>query len=243
MTLLNTVIKFYFNHVYNPVYDKTTAQLTSYQFLQAQCVHSLAVSEHSHILCVGLGTGNELYHLKNAADDIRITGIDYSKNAIKKAAVKGAELGIPVDLHIMDAGRLSFRDELFDAVCCVHVMDFVPDISLVTGEIVRVLKTGGRFVITYPSKMETLGLGTQILRGNNESNQVRAPEKRPATVKAVKMMAILLIGLLYLPLLFRPQKKQMSRDDVAGIFENCRISDYTITEISSYGDFIVSGEK
>lgn len=49
-----------------------------------------------------------------------------------------------------DAARLPFSDEHFDGVICLEVLEHVPDPSLVTKEIARVLKSGGRAWISMP---------------------------------------------------------------------------------------------
>jgi hypothetical protein len=55
-----------------------------------------------------------------------------------------------VDLPAQDLQRLAIADASFSAVICNHVLEHVPDDGAAMGEIARVLRTGGRAIITVP---------------------------------------------------------------------------------------------
>lgn len=53
----------YFNLAYNPVHDFTTAKLHCYQELQRRCIGKLEMRDNDKVLCVGLCTENEVFHI------------------------------------------------------------------------------------------------------------------------------------------------------------------------------------
>ena len=57
------LIEAYFNIIYNPLYDLTTAQLPFYQRLLRACVDKFKFEGNDKVLCVGVGTGNEILHI------------------------------------------------------------------------------------------------------------------------------------------------------------------------------------
>jgi len=157
MRLAEKLVQAYFDSVYNVAYDFTTARLSRFRKLQTRCVAKLMLKEGDRILCVGLGTGNEISHILGVNTGVEVTGVDYSKTALKKALQKAEKLGKKIDLRLMDARCLEFAPGSFDKVLCIHVMDFVGDTQdkeKATREILRVLNNGGQFVITYPSDRE-----------------------------------------------------------------------------------------
>lgn len=229
----------YFNLVYNPVYDFTTGRLNRYQKLQRECVDKLRLGDNDTILCVGLGTGNEISHILSTNRNVSIIGVDYSNTALQKAYKKALRLGKEIEILVMDAQRLQFTTGSFDKVLCLHVMDFIEDKRKAAKEIIRVLKDGGQYVITYPSdKEEKLGcsLLRDIIRDNLKSG------KHP--VKAFfKLVAQMLTGFVYLPLLARPNKSFYSRGELEAMITQLATGDFQIDEDPVYQDFIVYGRK
>ena len=79
------LIRAYFNYAYNPVYDFTTGRLSCYRQLQERCVAKLELEDNDRVLCVGVGTGNEISSILEKNKNVDVVGIDYSKMALKKA--------------------------------------------------------------------------------------------------------------------------------------------------------------
>ncbi|MBE9514470.1 MAG: class I SAM-dependent methyltransferase, partial [Chloroflexi bacterium] len=210
MSFAGKLLETYFDLVYNPVYDFAAARFPRYRELHATCVASLELKDNDRVLCVGLGTGNEALHILQRNRDVNIVGVDFSKTALRKARKKALKWGKEIELLVMDAHQLQFPAESFDKVLCLHVMDFVEDGREVTSEIVRVLKQGGEFVVTYPSAREGLGLGCNLLRDSVSSEL--GSGKRSVRV-LLGFLAQMMVGLVYLPLLLRPKRKSYSRDE------------------------------
>jgi len=240
MSFARKLMQAYFSYAYNPVYDFTIGRLNRYRKLQESCVNKLELEDKDRLLCVGLGTGNEIFHILEINRNVDIVGVDYSSTALQKASKKALMWGKEIDILIMDACRLEFATGSFDKVLCIHVMDFVEENEKVTDEILRVLKDGGQFVITYPSDKEDLKLGINILSDsvrhgiNSGQHRIRA---------LLESLAQMLVGIVYLPLLFRPKRKSYSRSELEAMITQLTTGDFQVEEDSIYQDFIIYGRK
>ncbi|NQY60785.1 class I SAM-dependent methyltransferase [Cognatishimia sp.] len=127
-----------------PVYDRTFGAITNVGRRRAvRYINGL----HGTVLEVGVGTGLSLPHYKS---DLQVTGIDFSTDMLAKAQAKVQQLNLQhvAELRQMDARVLDFSDASFDTVAAMHVLSVVPEPENVMAEIARVLKPGGRVVIT-----------------------------------------------------------------------------------------------
>ena len=239
MNFGDKLVRFYFDRIYNPIYDLTTAQFSAYRSLQGRCTGKFDFEDGDSVLCVGVGTGNEISHILSKGGRVDIVGVDTSARALKRAYQKGLRMGKEVELFNMDARNLEFPEGRFDKALCLHVMDFVDDNEAATGEILRVLKRGGQFVITYPSHKEGMKLGINILRdgiGHNISSG--------KCVRAFgELLAQVGVGIVYLPLLFRAKRRAYSQRDLEVMFAGLGTTDFRIEEDAVYMDFVVYGRK
>jgi phosphatidylethanolamine/phosphatidyl-N-methylethanolamine N-methyltransferase len=98
------------------------------------------------MLEVGVGTGLSLPYFRA---DAEVTGIDVSTEMLAKARRRVAkyELGQVKDLIEMDAEKMSFADNAFDAVLALYVASVVPDPAQFAAEMRRVCRPGGTIVI------------------------------------------------------------------------------------------------
>jgi ubiquinone/menaquinone biosynthesis C-methylase UbiE len=239
MNITNKLVQIYFDYVYSRTYDFTTGRLNSYRKLQELCVSKVKIRDNDTILCVGLGTGNELLNILKKNEAVNIVGIDYSRTALCRAKRKALALGKEIRGLVMDARHLDFPARSFDEVICVHVMDYIVKSKRVTKEIFRVLREGGQFVITYPSDREGVRLGlnllSDIIRDNTNSGK--------NSVKAfVDLPARLLAGTVYIPLLLR-QEKVYSHTELTEMFSELTAGPFQVEEYPVYQDFIVYGKK
>ncbi|WP_298491179.1 class I SAM-dependent methyltransferase [uncultured Maritimibacter sp.] len=139
-----------------PIYDRTFGAVTNVGRRRA-VAHINA--RGGSVLEVGVGTGLSLAHYDAG---VQVTGIDFSEEMLAKAKAKVATLGLSqvVALRQMDARYLDFPDASFDTVAAMHVLSVVPEPERVMSEIARVLKPGGRVVITNHFKRDTGPLAT-----------------------------------------------------------------------------------
>ena len=84
------------------------------------------------ILDVGVGTGRFSKPLQDAG--FEVVGIDVSKKMIKKAKEKGMR-----NLILSDACSLPFRDKVFGAVVCIHILHLISKWKTALFEICRVI--------------------------------------------------------------------------------------------------------
>ena len=95
-------------------------------------------------VCVGTGMSLPLY-----PPQVRVTGIDASREMLAKAAARVAarRLTQVEGLLQMDAGRLAFADGSFDKVALMFALSGLPDPVHAVSEMQRVCRPGGTIVI------------------------------------------------------------------------------------------------
>lgn len=111
------------------------------------------------VLDFGCGSGVLLDCLAGAR--VR-AGVDVSQEALSRARARcGRDVFlVRVGIH----GALPFADETFHLAVSTEVLEHVPDERLVLGEIARVLRPGGRLILTTPHKHWLSGLDVGNLK-------------------------------------------------------------------------------
>ncbi|RXV70339.1 SAM-dependent methyltransferase [Roseovarius sp. A46] len=127
-----------------PVYDATFGKITH---AGRRAAVAYINARGGEVLEVGVGTGLSLETYNSA---LRVTGMDYSEDMLRKARARVSKLGLDhvAELRQMDARNLEFPDASFDTVAAMHVLSVVPEPERVMAEIARVLRPGGQVVIT-----------------------------------------------------------------------------------------------
>ncbi|MFO8010472.1 MAG: class I SAM-dependent methyltransferase [Dehalococcoidia bacterium] len=230
----------YFNYIYIPLYDFTTVQLTPYKRLQTACLDKLRFNDNDIVLCVGVGTGSEVTAVINRNSTVEIKALDTSTTALHRAARRINSSTNNVTFLRMDAQELDFNDSVFDKVICIHVMGFLERDDRATGEIIRVLKKGGQFVITYPSGSGGRELGGEVLKGS--WHKLKSGHLLKALGQVVSALAG---GIIFAPgsLLVKPDRGFYSMRDLQTMWEETGIREYAIDEDRPYQDYIVYGKK
>jgi 2-polyprenyl-3-methyl-5-hydroxy-6-metoxy-1,4-benzoquinol methylase len=98
------------------------------------------------ILDAACGTGR--YALRLAQAGAHVCGIDATAEMLVYAKAKRDATGLNIDFHEGDLAQLPFTDASFDAVVCALVLSHAPDLSPIFNEFSRVLRPGGRLIIT-----------------------------------------------------------------------------------------------
>jgi phosphatidylethanolamine/phosphatidyl-N-methylethanolamine N-methyltransferase len=110
-----------------------------------QAMARLAPEPGESILEIGVGTGLSAVTYPIGC---RVAAIDLSPHMIERARTRLTRLGVEhVTLCRMDAGRLAFADEQFDAIYAAYVMNIVADPVRAAHEMLRVCRPGGRIVL------------------------------------------------------------------------------------------------
>jgi ubiquinone/menaquinone biosynthesis C-methylase UbiE len=102
----------------------------------------------ARILDVGCGTGTLARELLNLGYEY--WGVDMSRPMIEQCRKCFAE-DARASFAVADATRLAFRDEFFDAVICVGVIDRIPAFESAIKEMTRVVKRNGTLLISFPN--------------------------------------------------------------------------------------------
>jgi ubiquinone/menaquinone biosynthesis C-methylase UbiE len=120
---------------------RTGAKLTSYQVL-ARTIQGPG----KNILDLGCGDGNFVDGFANAADDIRITGVDVAQSELAIARRRHAD-DHRVRFDQEDARNLPYAEAAFDIVVAHQFLNFMSEPVQVLHEAARVLRHDGRLLI------------------------------------------------------------------------------------------------
>ncbi len=127
-----------------PIYDPIFGVITNSAI--GKTVAVVNAMPPSRIVEIGVGTGLALPRYKR---EHRISGIDLSSDMLARARqrVTDKKLDNVETLQEMDASKLTFADQSFDAAVAMFLITVVPDPAAVLAEAVRVVKPGGRIVL------------------------------------------------------------------------------------------------
>ena len=125
--------------------------------LRARGLELLGVKEGETALEVGFGTGYALAEIAGrVGGNGRLCGLDLTPQMIARARRRLERKGLAsrVELREGDARQMPYEDRHFDAVYVAAALELLntPDIPVVLGEIRRVLKAGGRLVLSSMPK-------------------------------------------------------------------------------------------
>ncbi|MEU4520687.1 class I SAM-dependent methyltransferase [Amycolatopsis sp. NPDC024027] len=109
------------------------------------------------VLEVAVGTG---LNLPCYPAEVTLTGVDLSEGMLAIARDRARRLGHPVTLREGDAEALPFADASFDTVLCTFGLCAIPDPAAAVGEMVRVLRPGGRLIL-----VDHVASSSRIVRG------------------------------------------------------------------------------
>ncbi len=105
------------------------------------------------------GSGVTFFPFMLAKPGCRVTCIDVDpivEHDIARAA-DALDLRTLVDAVRSDGERLPFEDHALDAIYSISVLEHIPEVDGVIEEIVRVLRPGGLFVLTFDVVMRGIG--------------------------------------------------------------------------------------
>lgn len=155
--------------LYAPFYDR----FISFDQQRRRALELLDLKAGERVLVVGCGTGLDLPLLPAGLD---VTAIDLTPAMVRRARDRAPG----VDIRVMDAQRLEFRDAMFDVVVLHLIVAVVPEPLACMREAARILKAGGRasvfdkFARGKPSSIRralniaTRAFGTDINRNLGE---------------------------------------------------------------------------
>ena len=88
---------------------------------------------------------------KNPAD---LYAIDIIEDALKEFKKKLANKKYPANIIIKKAPlqKIPFKSDLFDVAVCTEVIEHAPELDKGFSEISRILKKGGKLILTFPNE-------------------------------------------------------------------------------------------
>jgi len=130
-------------------YDALTV-LLPYQELQTTMVAAAELHAGERVLVAGCGTGWFEYQAIQHHPDLQIEGLDFSAEMLRRATTKCRRYAT---IHHRQADlthTLPFPDDVFDVAVMTNVLYTLPSADTTLREIVRVLRPGGRLIISDP---------------------------------------------------------------------------------------------
>lgn len=113
------------------------------------------------VLDVGCGTGNAAIVAARAG--ARVTGIDPARRLVEIAVARAEGEGVSATFREGDALAIPFPDASFDVALSSFAVIFAPDPNVVASELARVVRPGGRFVVTSWVPEGALATSGQLL--------------------------------------------------------------------------------
>ncbi len=112
------------------------------------------------------GCGSCAHTVRLARRGFNVRAVDFSESALEMARGHLRETGLDarISLQREDLTRLSFADASFDYVLCWGVLMHVPDVGRAVSELARVLKPGGRLVVSEANMRSLESLGVRSLK-------------------------------------------------------------------------------
>jgi len=133
------------------------AAVRSYKEASIDLLH---LAPGARVLDVGCGVGGDLARLaERVGARGLVAGVDTSPTMLARARSRTANLSAPVKLSLGSAYELEFPDATFDAARADRVLHFLPRPDAVLSELARVVRVGGRVVVSEPDH-DTMTLDT-----------------------------------------------------------------------------------
>lgn len=123
---------------------------------------TLGVTEGMTLLDLGCGTGNAA--IEAAKRGARVTAVDPAKRLLAVARERAAAAKLSLEAKPGEAAAIPAESGVFDAAVSVFAVIFAPDAAAAAAELIRVVKPGGRIVISAWQPVGGLFEAGRILR-------------------------------------------------------------------------------
>jgi 2-polyprenyl-6-hydroxyphenyl methylase/3-demethylubiquinone-9 3-methyltransferase len=159
---------------------------------------------------VDVGCGGGLLAEAMAQRGARVTGIDMGEAPLTVARIHQLESGVEVDYQQSTAEQLAITHaDNFDIVCCLEMLEHVPDPAAVVGACASLCKPGGNLYFSTinrnPKAYAFAIFGAEYVlnllpRGTHEYGKFIKPSELANWIRSAGMELCEMTGLLYNPL-------------------------------------------
>ncbi|MER7986305.1 methyltransferase domain-containing protein [Streptomyces noursei] len=134
---------------YWDVDDNDTPLVEAADRLTDEMTDRLRIDQGQRVLDIGCGVGQPAMRIARRTG-AHVTGIAISQDQIARATALAEDAGLSdrVAFRHADAMQLPFPDDSFDAAIAIESIFHMPDRGRVLAEVCRVLRPGGRLVLT-----------------------------------------------------------------------------------------------
>ncbi len=140
---------------------------TTRRILFAREIAKLGLPHDAAILDVGTSTGTNLRLLRDEGFH-NVAGLDFSRDAISFCQSKGFD-----SVKQGDVCAMPFEDNSFDLVLATDIIEHVDDDAQAVREIARVLRPGGRAIVTVPAFPSLWGLQDEVAQHKRRYRQAQ----------------------------------------------------------------------
>lgn len=140
-------------------------------------IDALAPAAGERLLDLGCGTGNAA--ILAAKRGAKVVAIDPAARLVDVTAARAKSEGLDIDAKVGDAGAIPSGDASVDALVSIFAVIFAPDAARATDEMVRVVRPGGRIVITTWLPTGPIAAAGNILRAAMAPADAPSPPPPP----------------------------------------------------------------
>lgn len=117
-------------------------------------LQTMQLADNQSVLEIGFGSGEFFDRIFQQAEQLDICGLDYSEEMVNSATARNQSAvdSEQLTLKLGNSNDIPFPDGTFDKVFCNMVVYFWDQPEQHLGEVLRVLKPGGRFYTGLRSK-------------------------------------------------------------------------------------------
>ena len=115
--------------------------------------------EGKELLEIGCGRGGiSNYIATNHNEILKLYACDYSASAVEIGKTKYGTFNNRIDWKIQDLQNLEFKDNSIDVAISLETIEHIPKASMGIKELYRVLKPGGKLILTCPNYFNFFGI-------------------------------------------------------------------------------------
>jgi ubiquinone/menaquinone biosynthesis C-methylase UbiE len=161
------------------------------EFLYDFTLAQMKLADGEKVLEIGFGNGLFFDKLFSKANNLQLSGIDYSKLMVETAITNNKESIENGKLSLLNGSsdHLPYPDNSFDKIFCINVIYFWDNPQSHLKEITRVLKPGGRFYATIRTK-ESMNMMPFTKYGFTKYNEQEWSDLLPDSLQLLPVVTV-----------------------------------------------------